>query len=69
MRNKKPGPTTITTKICKGCSALKTKYWKDYLDNDETDSGTEATCTVKNKTISVYWNPSNSIPDWCPNKD
>ena len=52
--------------ICKGCPHLKTKWWRDDLDNDETDSGTSATCTLADKHITAYWRDNDSPPTWCP---
>lgn len=60
------GPPTITKKVCKGCPHLKTKWWRDDLDNDETDSGTSATCTLADKHITAYWRDNDSPPTWCP---
>ena len=62
----KEGPTEVKYYTCVGCPALKTEYWKDYLENDETDSGTRADCTKADKFISVYYRPTDKTPDWCP---
>ncbi len=52
---------------CAGCSALKAEWWKDHLDNDETDSGTLAKCAASNdKAISAYWSERMAPPQWCP---
>ena len=57
----------VTTKlVCDGCPALTTEYWRDYLDNDETDSGTSAACTAAKRNITAYWNKGNAVPSWCP---
>lgn len=64
-----PGPRPVVkpvTYTCTGCPALRTEYWKDYLDNDETDSGTSASCSVLNKSITAYWHDNNAAPEWCP---
>lgn len=60
------GPQTITKKVCDGCPHLKTEWWKDYLDNDETDSGTMAVCTLAGKNINAYWGKEDPPPIWCP---
>ncbi len=60
------GPQTITKKVCDGCPHLKTEWWKDYLDNDETDSGTMAICTLAGKNINAYWGKEDPPPIWCP---
>ena len=63
------GPRTVVTQrtVCKGCPALKTEYWKDYGENDETDSGTSAHCLQANRSITVYWYESkDTTPAWCP---
>ncbi len=63
------GPRALPTEYtCSGCPCLKTEWWKDYLDNDETDSGTTATCTEVGKVITAYWNERYSIPAFCPFK-
>lgn len=60
------GPTEFVTRktVCDGCSMLKTEYWKDYLDNDETDSGTSARCLAANRTITAYWYKNSATPEW-----
>ncbi len=60
------GPLLITTKHCTGCVFLKEEYWKDYLENDETDSGTRSTCVKLQRTIAVYHHSQDLTPDWCP---
>lgn len=60
------GPREICTPTCKGCPALKTEWWKEYLDNDETDCGTSATCTAAGKAITAYWRERDAPPSWCP---
>lgn len=60
----RPQPQKLT---CKGCPALKTEWWKDYLDNDETDSGTSAKCgAADNAVITAYWHETDAPPSWCP---
>lgn len=67
MKRKMIGPVTISYQVCDGCGALKTEYWKDYLENDETESGTTAKCGAKNdKVISIYYENTNIVPGWCP---
>lgn len=75
MTHEGPVKKVRTTIHCEGCKYLETKWWKDYLDNDETDSGTAAYCTkVPNEQypnqpgtcITVYYSPSNNPPTWCP---
>ena len=62
------GPRNKCRETCVGCPALKTERWKDYLDNDDTDSGTKAVCTASGGTvISMYWN-EDLPPEWCPAK-
>lgn len=56
---------------CNGCPALVTKEWKDYLDNDDTDSGTSARCSAVptehgGQSISAYWSKTDAPPSWCP---
>lgn len=64
------GPRIKSRETCEGCPALKTEYWKDYLENDETDSGTAATCTAPGgQHIATYWNESHPVPGWCPAKE
>lgn len=66
------GPRTPPGRpTCTGCPALVTKYWKDYLDNDETDSGTSARCSAVpdehgGKSITAYWAADSAPPSWCP---
>lgn len=62
------GPREVVTRklVCDGCPKLKTEWWKDYLDNDETDSGTSATCQAAERNITVYWSEGNAVPSWCP---
>ncbi len=61
------GPRELKQMTCEGCPALKTEWWKDYLDNDETDSGTSADCTAAGgRNIAMYWNKRYPVPDWCP---
>jgi hypothetical protein len=57
-----------TKRVCDGCPNLKTEWWKDYLDNDETDSGTSATCmhSIPGKSITAYWRKGDASPGWCP---
>jgi hypothetical protein len=66
MDNKTLGPKQVITLTCKGCEALETEWWKDYLDNDETDCGTSAFCIAAGKTITAYWSERNAPPSWCP---
>ena len=67
-----PAPiVTISKPACDGCQHLQTKWWKDYLDNDETDSGTSARCGAVptehgGKSITAYWSNGNAAPEWCP---
>lgn len=63
-----PGPRLRTKAVCDGCPMLKTEYWRDELDNDETDSGTRATCAAANRDIDVYWHAGQRSPDWCPHR-
>lgn len=52
---------------CDGCPALKTEAWKEYLENDETDSGTRARCSAaEHKLIGSYWGKADVTPRWCP---
>lgn len=53
---------------CDGCKHLHTQWWKDYLENDETDSGTTAECRAgdRGRVISCYWSPGSAAPSWCP---
>jgi hypothetical protein len=60
------GPSKTVTYRCTGCSFLHTKDWKFYGENDDIDSGTDATCTKENKHIASYWYSGNLAPDWCP---
>ena len=60
------GPSTVKSYHCAGCTHLHTKYWKFYGENDDIDSGTDATCTKENKHISSYWYSGNHTPQWCP---
>ena len=62
------GPAKEVTEkmVCDGCAGLRTEYWKDYLDNDETDSGTLAVCEAAKKTITAYWHKGDQSPSWCP---
>lgn len=58
---------------CTGCRHLKTKWWKDYLEDDETDSGTSAWCGALpdeygGKSITAYWNDNRAPPSWCPHQ-
>lgn len=57
-----------TPNSCDGCQHLCTERWMDYLDNDETDSGTIAKCmhSLPAKEISVYWHAHHAVPQWCP---
>lgn len=62
-----PGPRSLPARLsCSGCPALKTEDWTEYLENDETDRGTYATCAVAEKNISSYWNDGHPVPGWCP---
>ncbi len=61
-----PREHTVTTMVCDGCPMLHTEWWKDYLDNDETDSGTSATCNAEKRNITAYWHPLTKAPKWCP---
>ncbi len=67
-----PAPIVAVSKpACDGCKHLKTKWWKDYLDNDETDSGTSARCAAVpdeygGKSITAYWSKGSATPAWCP---
>lgn len=67
----KIGPREVVIRkwVCNGCPALKTEWWKDYLENDETDSGTSAYCGEAKKYIDSYWNPGREAPTWCPAKN
>ena len=62
------GPRTQARKTCEGCPALRKKEWRDYLENDETDSGTDAECfAMHGRSISVYFSPHTTpVPAWCP---
>jgi hypothetical protein len=62
------GPREVVTRklVCDGCPKLKTERWKDYLDNDETDSGTSATCDAAGRIITAYWHAGDAAPSWCP---
>jgi hypothetical protein len=61
------GPRAITTtrNSCAGCPALELEEWKDYLENDGTDSGTSARCAIANKSITAYWNDRYAVPEFC----
>jgi len=67
-----PQPVITPPKLtCTGCRHLKTEWWKDYLDNDETDSGTSARCEAVpdehgGKCITAYWSNNRPPPSWCP---
>jgi hypothetical protein len=70
------GPQLVVSAklTCTGCSHLKTEWWKDYLDNDETDSGTSARCSALldecgGKSITSYWSNNSPPPKWCPLAD
>jgi hypothetical protein len=60
------GVADATKSVCDGCPHLKTEWWRDHLDNDETDSGTSATCTKEGRNITAYWREGNARPNWCP---
>lgn len=66
------GPQLLPARYtCKGCVHLTTKDWEDYLENDETDSGTSARCGAipdeyGGKSITAYWMATNAPPKWCP---
>lgn len=61
------GPQPLPAKLsCQGCDHLTTEWWKDYLENDETDSGTSGTCTKVDRNISAYWSANSAPPSWCP---
>lgn len=61
------GPRELKQRTCFGCPALKTEWWKDYLGNDETDSGTSANCTAADgRNIAAYWHINYPVPHWCP---
>ena len=63
------GPRPLPTEwSCKGCPALKVEYWKEHLENDETDSGEKATCTASGQDITAYWHERYPVPKWCPAK-
>lgn len=62
---------TISGPACDGCKHLRTEWWKDYLENDETDSGTSARCVAVptehgGKSITAYWSKGRKAPAWCP---
>ncbi len=67
---RKIGPVEIVERrsVCLGCPALETKYWEDYLDDDEKDSGMSATCTAipGGRSITAYWHGKDTVPNWCP---
>lgn len=68
------GPAPLEKPItlhCVGCRHLATKWWKDHLEDDETDSGISARCGAipdeyGGKSISAYWSERDVTPDWCP---
>ena len=60
------GPEQIVSYRCVGCKHLVTERWEEYLDNDETDSGTTARCNFKGMTIDTYWHSHHQTPSWCP---
>lgn len=61
------GPQPLPVRYtCEGCTHFTAKWWKDYLDNDETDSGTKARCEKVGKIIAMYWSTNQSPPAWCP---
>jgi len=62
------GPTEVVTRklVCDGCEKLRTERWTEYLENDETDSGTSARCALSSRNISAYWHTGDRAPDWCP---
>lgn len=61
-----PQTVTTTKMVCDGCPHLHTEHWRDHLDNDETDSGTRATCTKAGRNITPYWHEWDRSPSWCP---
>lgn len=71
MSERQRGPSIKTTLHCKGCMALVTRDWSEYLENDDTDSGTTATCTADgaNRVISSCYYSFDQIPEWCPWQD
>jgi len=67
------GPRTLPGKqSCKGCPALHTEDWREFLpEDDEWDSGTYGTCTAipegeRGHSLGSYWSPASPVPDWCP---
>ena len=64
----KIGPRQVVARrlVCDGCQKLRTEYWRDELDNDETDSGTSATCEAAGRSITAYWYEHYETPGWCP---
>jgi hypothetical protein len=61
------GPRQVCRLTCNGCPALKTDDWTEYLENDETDSGSRARCSsAGDKVIDSYWHESRPVPKWCP---
>ena len=63
------GPREIKEKTrltCEGCPACKLEPWEEFLENDERDSGTSATCTETGQNITCYWNTHTPPPGWCP---
>lgn len=62
------GEVALPERKCDGCPHLCTERWLDYLDNDETDSGTLAKCmhSLPAKTIDTYWAAHHASPAWCP---
>ena len=61
------GPQPIPVRYtCEGCVHFSEEYWKDYIDNDETDSGHTAKCAKADRTITHYWSTNQAPPSWCP---
>ena len=66
LEPKAPKPKTITRHTCEGCPCLETKDWSFEGENDDRDSGTDATCAATGRAIGNYWHAHHDTPPWCP---
>lgn len=66
LNPKAPMPKAIIRYTCEGCPCLQTKNWSFEGENDERDSGTDATCAATGRAISNYWHAHHDAPSWCP---
>ncbi|WP_439640588.1 hypothetical protein [Nevskia sp.] len=60
------GPRKIVKLVCDGCPKLRTENWRDFDENDQTDSGTSADCMAADRRLTAYWSKGYPTPDWCP---